>query len=480
MKNKKLKKVEFIVFAVLAFLSTSLMVEQLIKNHKANFEVQRTVYKFYIKDEDGVYQPQEGRTLPGEGYYLNVEKTNSECTRGVIGQNDDLSVYALINFSTICNLYYDRNGVLTIDSNVDSAVATIKNGDTVIATGTVPLSTGIRKGKTVTITVSDPEYYYTETSGTYNDYEETYVMTAEDTTKTITLNERPWITGSIANTSSTTARTYTTTNWHPGYYLVEAWGGHGGVGDDDNTNGGPNGYVYGVVYIPYNTKVYSTAGGNGGQDRGLAPGGANGGGTGGENNSSGLSGHRGGGGGYSAFAVGGTTINQTNINNGIVKIIAGGGGGSSARGQTLSTQAGGEGGTGGTMSSTKTTITAGTVFSGSNGSAVSGSAYGRGGGTSGGASGGSSATSGSLLTGGNADKRGGGGGAGYYGGGGGYVANAITNSGAGGGGGGSSFIANGVTYSNLPSSITSKLTSTNPSSTGGAIKIQWIGKTLPS
>lgn len=73
----------------------------------------------------------------------------------------------------------------------------------------------------------------------------------------------------------------------------------------------------------------------------------------------------------------------------------------------------------------------------------------------------------------------GGGGAGYYGGGGGGVSSVFATA-PGGGGGGSSFIANGVTYSNLPSSVTSKLTSTNPSSTGGAIKIQWIGKTLPS
>ena len=476
MKNKKLKKVEFIVFAVLAFLSTSLMVEQLIKNHKANFEVQRTVYKFYIKDEDGVYQPQEGRTLPSEGYYLNVEKTNSECTRGVIGQNDDLSIYALINFSTICNLYYDRNGVLTINSNVESAVATIKNGDTVIATGTVPISIGIMKGKTLTITVSEPEYYYTETSGRYIDYEETYVMTEEDATRNITLNERPWITGSIGNTTRTTAKTNTTTNWHPGYYLVEAWGGKGGSGSG---TAGKSGYVYGVVYIPYNTKVYSTAGGNGANGSN-ATGGANGGGAADDSSTQTPSS----GGGYSAFAVGGTAINQTNINNGIVKLIAAGGGGGSGKGGTLGSYNPGNGGNGGTINSTSTTISLGTVFNGDNGTVLaSNSGEGGGGTTSGGYAGtaGSGATAGTLLAGGSGADRGGGGGAGYYGGGGGSGAMTLTHYyGPGGGGGGSSFIANGVTYSNLPSSITNKLTSSNPSSTGGAIKIQWIGKTLPS
>ena len=480
MKRRKNRKLEIIIFSILTIISTSLILEQVFKK-RGSFEVKKAEYKFYIKNPTtGEYEEQTGMTFPGEGYYLDEEKTNSECANSEISQEDDLSINTLVRFSTICNLYYNPNGVLTVTANVPTAIATIKKGNDVIATGTVPVSAGIGKGKNVTITVSEPEYYYTKTGDTFNDYEESFVMTGEDTTKTITLNERPWITGSIANTSSTSARTYTTTNWHPGYYLVEVWGGHGGVGDDDNTNGGPNGYVYGVVFIPYNNTVYSTAGGNGGEDRGLAPGGANGGGTGGDNSTSGLSGHRGGGGGYSAFAVGATAINQTNITNGKVKFIAGGGGGSSARGQTLSTQAGGEGGSGGTMSSTKSTITAGTVFAGANGSAPSGSAYGRGGTTSGGASGGGSATAGSLLTGGNANARGGGGGAGYYGGGGGYVQNFITNGSPGGGGGGSSFLASDVTYTNLPSSVTSKLTSSNPSSTGGAIKIQWIGKTLPS
>ena len=40
----------------------------------------------------------------------------------------------------------------------------------------------------------------------------------------------------------------------------------------------------------------------------------------------------------------------------------------------------------------------------------------------------------------------------------------------------SSFISSKATYSNLPSTATSKLVATNPSSTGGAIVITYLGK----
>ena len=475
--NVKRLKIEILVFTILALFSSSILIDQMVKKHKDVFEVKKTEYKFYIKDSNtGEYEEQTSNVFPGEGYYLNIDKTNEECSTGEVDQNDDLSIQALIRFSTLCDLYYDPTPGLTVTSNVTSAVATIKVGDKVVASGTVPVTTQVIKGKNVTITVSDPEYYYTKSGDTYNGYEETFVMTAEDTTKNITLNERPWITGTTSNSSNTTAKTKTDTNWHPGYYLVEVWGGKGGYGDKDP---GASGYVYGVVYIDYNTSVYSTAGGNGSSGTSAPAGGANGGGNGGSS-TSGLSGIRGGGGGYSAFVVGTTAISQTTINNGSVKILAGGGGGSSAKGGTLGNSSGGAGGAGGNMSSTITSITAGKVFSGSNGASRQGntSTPGKGGSTSAGSAG-TFASAGSLLAGGYGYERGGGGGAGYYGGGGGGVSS-LSASNPGGGGGGSSFVASDVTYSGLASSITSKLTSSNPSSTGGAIKIQWIGKTLPS
>ena len=96
---------KLILVISLFVMSLSIMVEQIYK--KNHFEVQKTQYKFYIKDENGVYQPHEGNTLPGEGYTLNVEKTNEECTRGTISQNDDLSIQVLTNYAMVCNLFYD-------------------------------------------------------------------------------------------------------------------------------------------------------------------------------------------------------------------------------------------------------------------------------------------------------------------------------------------------------------------------------------
>ena len=473
---KKLKIIELItlisLFVMLLFHTLSSNIIEKNIEHKE--------YKFYIKNPTtGEYEAQTGMTFPGEGYYLNTNKTNEECANSTIDQNVDLSIKALVSFSTVCNLYYDRAPTLTVKSNVSTATATIKVGNNIIASGTVPVSGMVAGGKSVTITVSEPEYYATLSNGTYYDYEETFTMTESDTTKNITLNERPWITGSTSNSSSTSAATKTDTNWHPGYYLVEVWGGKGGTGDTDNTTPGASGYIYGVIYIDYNTSIYATAGGNGSSSTSNPSGGANGGGNGGSG-ASGMGGNKGAGGGYSAFAVGATAISSTNINNGKVKFIAGGGGGASAKGSTFGTGSGGSGGAGGSLTSTKSTITAGSVFSGADGVVITGTganSNGKGGSTSAGAGGGSG-SSGSMLAGGGGYERGGGGGAGYYGGGGGGVSSGFATA-PGGGGGGSSFIANGVTYSGLPSSVTNKLTSSNPSSTGGAIKIQWIGKTMP-
>ena len=455
----------------------------------SNFEY--SLYKYFDLTVNSV-SPSDGEitlTTP-EGTYTG----NSSVTHRVMeGQTATYKVKK--------KYYYDANGSytmtaddhienislipdphrdLTINASPSSSTIVVNQDGSVICSGTGSLVCSVESGKNVTFTVDEPEYYYSESGGVYSGYSETFSMPATETTKSVTLTERPWITGSLPNTNRGTARTLTSTNWHSGYYLVEVWGGEGGVGDDSSSScvPGESGYIYGVIYIPYDTQIFRTSGGNGDRDTGVAEGGANGGGTGGSSSSSGLSGHRGAGGGYSAFVMGATSVNQTNINNGKVKFIAAGGGGSSARGQNLSTQRGGSGGNGATLSSASSSISAGVVFSGSDGEAPAGSAYGRGGSTSGGAKGGNSATAGSLLQGGNADTRGGGGGAGYYGGGGGSVNNRITNGGPGGGGGGSSFIASGITYSGLSSSITNKLTPSNPSTTGGCVKVQWIGKTM--
>ena len=121
--------------------------------------------------------------------------------------------------------------------------------------------------------------------------------------------------------------------------------------------------------------------------------------------------------------------------------------------------------------------TAGSVFSGTNGGTGRTGGIGGAGSTTGGTNSNDSDCNGSAFQGGITSGFGGAGGGGYFGGAGGSGLGGIST-GPGGGGGGSSFIANGVTYSGLPSSVTSKLTSSNPSSTGGAVKIQWVGKNL--
>ena len=376
------------------------------------------------------------------------------------------------------SLIPDPHRDLTINTNVSSSTIIVKNGNNVLCSGSGNLVCSVEMGTNVTLEVGDIEYYYTiDSLDSYHDYSETFNMPSTETTKSVTLTERPWITGRTVNSNRTTAATTDSlVNWHPGYYLVELWGGKGGSGTKDP---GDSGYIYGVIYIGYNQPVLASAGGNGGSGSDAPSGGANGGAAGGGSSGSSMSmgGNKGAGGGYSAFVVGGYVINANMINSGYVKFIAAGGGGSSARGGALGNVEGGNGGNGGNLNSTATSINLGVVFSGSDGTNNDGSStIGKGGSTSAG-SGGTGASSGSMLAGGRGYERGGGGGAGYYGGGGGGVQGIFASHPAG-GGGGSSFIATGITYSGLSSTIKSKLVGTNPSSTGGAVIITWIGKTM--
>ena len=363
----------------------------------------------------------------------------------------------------------DPHRDLTINTNVTSSTIVVKQDGSIVCSGTGNLVCSVESAKNVTVTVDEPEYYYTESGGTYYGYEETFTMPATETTKTVNLTERPWITGTISNTNRTSAKTKTSTNWHDGYYLIEAWGGKGGTATGD---GGSEGYIYGVVYVPYNSYVYSTAGGSGTSADG-ATGGANGGGNATDNTMNRACGS---GGGYSAFAIDANAINTTNVNNGKIKLIAAGGGGGTGRGGSITSQHA-AGGNGGSLTTTKKTITAGSVFSGTNGGTGRTGGIGGAGSTTGGTNSNDSDCNGSAFQGGITSGFGGAGGGGYFGGAGGSGLGGIST-GPGGGGGGSSFIANGVTYSGLPSSVTSKLTSSNPSSTGGAVKIQWVGKNL--
>ena len=405
------------------------------------------------------------------------ETVSYKCSKKYYYDNTGSYTMGTLDHTETLTLEPDPHRDLTINATPNSSTIIVKQDGDVVCSGEGTLTCSVISEKDVTYTVDDPEYYYTYTNNVYSGYEETFTMPTTEVTKNITLNERPWITGTVSNSSNTSAKNQTSINWHSGYYLVEVWGGKGGNG---NQTPGSSGYVYGVVYVPYNNYVIMSAGGNGSSSNSSPSGGANGGGSGGYSGS-GNGGNKGGGGGYSSVIISSsnsTTISTTSVNNGYVKFIAGGGGGASSKGGTFGSSNGGNGGNGGNMSSSVSSITAGKVFSGANGTSNGNNdnTPGGGGNTSAG-EGGSGADDGAFLKGGNGDERGGGGGAGYYGGGGGGVSSIFATA-PGGGGGGSSFIAKDITFSGLPSSITSKLTSSNPSSTGGAIKIQWIGKNM--
>ena len=360
-----------------------------------------------------------------------------------------------------------ENKTFTVVPNPSDALVTIKKGSEVLASDI---------GKQ-TITISDlSSLTYTVSKLEYNDVSGEYTINGEDYTIDVTLEELPWVTGTFVNTDRKVATTKEDTIYHPGYYLIELWGGRGGAylrADSKSTGyNGDYGYIYGVVNLEYNTKIYFTLGGNGrdGVASGTTRGGENGGGYGG-------AAYAGGGGGYSAFAINTTTINETNINNGNVLMIAGAGGGGG--GSTLTSGKPGDGGRGGCMDSETSVISIGTVFHGSDGT-LNGAKEGRNGlgGTTTSHSQSNAGETGGLLYGGDGSGNGGGGGAGYYGGGGGGGAGTLSSNQPGGGGGGSSFMATAVTFNELSSNITSKLTNNNTSSSGGSIVITYLGKTL--
>lgn len=372
------------------------------------------------------------------------------------------------NQSKTVTLEPSPDRLLTINYSPSDAVLVVKENDTILqpTSGNTYI---VQKGHTISYSLILPDYIPKEG---------TYTMPDDDSTLNLTLESAPWITGTFVNSDRLVANNITNTNYHSGYYLVELWGGKGADGEGKNKgSGGSAGYIYGVVFIPYNSVVYSTIGGDGAlADANEAAGGANGGGSNGTDSYYKTAS----GGGYTAFAIGTTSITEATVANSSVKFIAGGGGSGGAAGGQLGTFDGGNGGNGGNLSSSSQAVTGGIAFAGTDGTTKGYSkGEGRGGFTSGGTS--DEGNAGSFLKGGDAKHRGGGAGAGYYGGGGGAGFRTPFSGfdyGPGGGGGGSSFIATGVTYTGLSSTITSKLVGTNPSSTGGAIIITYIGKTL--
>lgn len=381
--------------------------------------------------------------------------------------NEDSYVMPYGNQNKTITLEEDPHRTITVETTPSNATITLTYTD---GTPIQPLdSTGkkfsITKDTTFNYTISAPEYY--DLTGQYS--------ISQDETVSVTLTELPWITGTFTNTSRTVANTKTDTNNHSGYYLIELWGGSGGYGG--GVDGGTAGYVYGVLYLSSGTSVYYTLGGNGEKGESM-PGGANGGGVSGTDNAQ-LGGS---GGGYSAFVVGTNNITLDTISSGNVKLIAAGGGGAGGYGGMAGSYKGGAGGAAGTIFVTGTSVTGGTAFAGTNGSTGSRKGEGYAGTTTGGGSN-DGGNSGAFLTGGDAKARGGGGGAGYYGGGGGggyRTPFSGADYGPAGGGGGSSFVSSTITWEGLSNTITNQLkgATLNPSTTGGAIVITYIGKSL--
>lgn len=328
---------------------------------------------------------------------------------------------------------------------------------------------------------------YSVTKAGYYDKSGTYTIETQDYNLKVTLEEKPWITGTYVNTNYSLAATESLEVYHSGKYLIDIWGGSGAdkysVDLTSSGYGGAGGHVYGVVELYEGQTVYYTLGGNGqtsvlgglfGANILKSESGVNGGGT---ANSDSL----GAGGGYSAFALDTTLISESTINSGnVLFIAAGGGGGGGSDASKKDTFACGDGGSGGNMSSTKTAVsTIGFAFKGEDGTVPSGgnSTYiGGGGSNTAGVCSARSNNNGSLLSGGGSYEKGGAGGAGYYGGAGGRgTGKDSSGKYSAGGGGGSSFISSAVTFENLDSSITSKVSTTNPSTTGGSIIITYIG-----
>ncbi len=331
-----------------------------------------------------------------------------------------------ITWKVTRNGYYPQSGTEVVLDNTTKDITLSRTEEkkfTIVPTPSDSLVT-IKKGTEVlvsnigkqTVMVDDlSALTYTVSKLEYKDASGSYTLNGEDYTVNVTLEELPWITGTFVNTNRKEATTKEDTNYHPGYYLIELWGGKGGeylrASSKNAGHRGAAGYIYGVANLEYNSKIYFTLGGNSrdGESGGASRGGAN----------------------------------------------------------------------GGTLSSETTILDIGTVFHGKDGTLNGAKAGRNGlGGTAVSRPQQNEGGIGKPLAGGDGNGNGGGGGGGYYGGGGSGGAGTLSSNQPGGAGGGSSFIATNVTFSGLSSNVTSKLTNNNTSSSGGSIVITYLGKTL--
>ncbi len=309
-----------------------------------------------------------------------------------------------------------------------------------------------------------------------------------------------------------------------GFYLVELWGGDGADGADTTAaggskggKGGKGGHVYAEMYLKKDQVLFYTLGGNGSPTHATGAGG----GINGDGGHHGASGGDtvGGGGGYSALFLyeydeiaskyGSrfvTEIDETDRTSRYIMIAGGGGGGGAGNGSMLlGIRATGtaDGGAGGSMTTASgvisgTGIVSGTFYAGINGkSSGTSTAYiGRGGtnlpgrvpdtwisNVSGTEPNDWAATVHQNYAGGaggSGNLRGGAGGAGFCGGSGGVMTGTIIPTNVGGGGGGSSFLAEQVNGYDLTNPLSAEaegyLMGENPSTTGGALCVTYLGE----
>lgn len=323
----------------------------------------------------------------------------------------------------------------------------------------------------------------------------------------LTLHGDSHIKEEFRNTSLYSSYNNTYTIQTSGYYFLELWGGDGAEGNltpqSEGGRGGDGGHVYGYMWLEAGQALVYQLGSNGQQTtRHSEGGGING--HGGGHGEQGIY-TVGGGGGYSAlYLFDGEHPNrsvtaQERLTNYIM--IAGGGGGGGAGNQLLFESSGRpDGGNAGSMSSQSSHLSendnsgvAGTFFRGANGRSSGSSTdfVGRGGSSVPGAP--VSASWGMNESyrandwtgtydsehegggGGSGNFRGGGGGAGFCGGSGGIMQGELIGANVGGGGGGSSFIADAVTWQNIPDYYRSYIQGTNRSQTGGSFVITYLG-----
>lgn len=242
--------------------------ENIIDNTNINFSLQLTFYKIpqyklqidcnikdaliIIEKDNQIYKSSQGNFLElfDEGTQLTIKTSK-------IGYNEQI-IQVTMNSNKIyeINLNESTKYKITFSSTTSDALITLTSNDEIIATGIGTQSIEIFDNQNID---------YTITKLGYKDHNGTYKVTGNNNIN-IQLEELPWITGTYINTNQSEPTIGTQTVYHPGYYLVEMWGGKGGnqyYNKNNNGYGGESGYIYGIIYLEYNQNIYYTIGGNG-------------------------------------------------------------------------------------------------------------------------------------------------------------------------------------------------------------------------